>query len=84
MFTVDQEDPKIKYSSLFERFVANVPYLCRWAAINIDKGIIITSNVLEEIQGYTIGFAFGHGRIQIEFADYLIRVHGANFNWTLP
>ena len=39
--------------------------------------------MLEEIQWYTVGFVFGLVRIQSEYIDDLIRVHGAKYNRTL-
>ena len=40
--------------------------------------------MVEEILAYAIRFVFGHVRIQIEYTDYLIRVHGAKSNRALP
>ena len=62
-----------------------MPRLYSWrAAVNSDKGIVNTFNILEEIRRYVIEFEFGHVRIQIEYIDYLICVHGAKSNRTLP
>ena len=40
--------------------------------------------MLEGVQGYAIGSVFGHVGIQIEYIDYLTRVHCAKSNKILP
>ena len=56
----------------------------RLTIVNSNKDNVNTLDMVEEIRRHAIGLLFGHVGIQIENTDYLICVHGAKSNRTLP
>ena len=54
----------------------------RWTAINNDRVLLNFEFFQGNPKVYNIGFVFGHARIHIKYADYLICVHGARSSRT--